>query len=599
MSRKEARAEIRHQGIGVSPGIVRGEASLLEDGDLQVPRYRIAPYDVEEEVARFQRALEKTRAELGGTRERLARDIGEEHLYILDCHLMMLQDDMLVGVTVEGIRRDRWNAEGALEDTLERFQALFSRADDEYLRDRRNDIRQVVRYVQRKLMGVSPPRTPQKGSPVILVAHELTAADLLRLNRGHVLGFITEIGGRTSHNAIIADALGIPGVLGLPGATSLIRQGDFVVLDGGTGLVTVHPTEGTLEEAERLRRTYDDRRRALRRLRDLPCETLDGVRVTLRANIGSPEELTAVQEHRAQGVGLYRTEYLFLNRDDLPTEEEHLDVYRRVAAAVTPEPAVFRTFDLGGDVAARTLGTPREANPVLGLRAIRLALAREDVLRTQVRALLRASADGRIRILHPFISGLEEVRKVRAVMEEAAAELAGEGAATSRLPAMGVMVETPSAAILADVLAREVDFFTVGTNDLVQYTLAADRGNERVAHLYDPLHPAVLRLLRGIVRAGLEAGIDVSVCGEMAGDPASAVLLVGMGVRELSMSPQRVPQVKEALRGVSSVQAEAWAKEALTFSTAEEIHAWAETHLHFEGPAGPPSQAQLAAGRAS
>ncbi|MFQ5914023.1 MAG: phosphoenolpyruvate--protein phosphotransferase [Nitrospinota bacterium] len=598
MSRDGAVAEIRLQGVGVSPGIETGKATLLEGGDLRIPRYRIPPYEVEGEIARFQRALQKTRRELRGTRERLASDVGKEHLIILDSHLMILEDDTLVGETVERIRRKRWNAEGALEDTLAKHQAKFSKIDDEYVRERGNDIRQVTRLVQRNLMGVKTSLAPEKGSPAILVAHDLTPADLLRLNRKQILGFITEMGGRTSHNAIIAGALGIPVVLGVSGATAHIRQGDALVLDGTTGLVTVRPTARTLKKTGRLRKTYDDRRRALRRLRASPCETLDGVLVTLRANIGSPGELDAVRTHGAKGVGLYRTEYLFLNRDDLPKEEEHFEIYRRVARGVAPEPVVFRTFALGGDVAAQSLGASEEANPVLGLRAIRLALTHEEVLRTQLRALLRASAHGRLRILYPFISGLEEVHSLDALLREAAAEVAADGVELEQIPPAGIVVETPAAALLADALAREVNFLTIGTNDLIQYTLAADRGDERVSYLYDPLHPAVLRLIDRVVRAAHQAGIEASVCGEMAADPASAALLVGMGVRELSMSPHSVPRVKEVLRSISSVQAEAWAKEALAFSSAKEVHAWAERNLGFEELKAPPSKAPAAMGRA-
>ncbi|MDP6482842.1 MAG: phosphoenolpyruvate--protein phosphotransferase [Nitrospinota bacterium] len=581
MTESQTPQEFTLRGIGISPGIVSGEATLIEGGDLRIPRYRITPPEVDEQIARIRRALEETEAEIRGTRDRLADVIGEGHLFILDSHLMILVDEILVGETIETIRQNRWNAEAALEDTLARHQAKFSDIDNEYLRDRRNDIRQVGRHIQRNLMGVEAPLAPQKGSPVILVAHDLTAADLLRINPGQILGFITELGGRTSHNAIIAGTLGIPAILGLTRATRRIRQGDKLALDGGTGLVRVHPTSKTLEDADRLRKRYDRRQRDLRRLRDLPCETTDGVRVTLRANIGSPAEVDVLHERGARGVGLYRTEYLFLNRSDLPTEQEHFDVYRRVMEGVSPDPAVFRTFDLGGDVTARTLESAEEANPVLGLRAIRLALAKTDVLRTQLRALLKASAQGSLGILHPFISGLEEVRSVDALMRDLAAELDTEGVRLPEFPPVGVLVETPAAALMADVLAREVSFFTIGTNDLTQYTLAADRGNERVSYLYDPLHPAVLRLIRGVIDSAVQAGIEVSVCGEMAADPTSAALLVGMGIRELSMSPHRIPRIKEVLRGVSAAQAERWAQEALGLPSAEEIHVWAERNLKF------------------
>jgi phosphotransferase system enzyme I (PtsI) len=597
MTESHTPEEFTLRGIGVSPGIVSGEAALIEGGDLRIPRYRITPPEVDEEIARIRRALEETGAEIRETRDRLADEIGKEHLFILDSHLMILVDEMLVGETVETIRQNRWNAEAALEDTLARHQAKFSDIDNEYLRDRRNDIRQVGRHIQRNLMGVEGPLAPQKGSPVILVAHDLTAADLLRINPGQILGFITELGGRTSHNAIIAGTLGIPAILGMTHATRRIRQGDKLALDGGTGVVRVHPTSQTLEDADRLRKRHDRRQRDLLRLRDLPCETTDGVRVTLRANIGSPAEVDVLRERGAQGVGLYRTEYLFLNRSDLPTEQEHLDVYRRVMEGVSPDTAVFRTFDLGGDVTARTLGSAEEANPVLGLRAIRLALAKTDVLRTQLRALLRASAQGRLGILHPFISGLEEVRSVNALMRDLAAELEAEGVRLPELPPVGVLVETPAAALTTDILAREVSFFTIGTNDLTQYTLAADRGNEQVSYLYNPLHPAVLRLIRGVIDSAVRAGIEVSVCGEMAADPISAVLLVGMGVREFSMSPHRIPRIKEVLRGVSAVQAERWAQEALGLPSAEEIHVWAEKNLKFAEFTPPAPRASVALDR--
>jgi phosphotransferase system enzyme I (PtsI) len=480
---------------------------------------------------------------------------------------MMLEDKVLTEETIESIRRNRWNAEGALEDVAERYESEFSSIDSAYLRDRGKDIRQVLRHIQRKLMGVRSPVTPKKGSPVVLVAHELSPADLLRLDRTHVHGVITEIGAQTSHTAIIADGLEIPAVLGAHGITSRLRQ---------------------------LRKTYSARQQALGRLRDLPCETRNGINITLRANIGSVLEVDTALTHGAKGVGLYRTEYLFVNRNDLPGEEEHLDVYRQVLEGMRPETVVFRTFDLGGDVAAQPLDKLEDVNPVLGLRAIRFALAQKDVLRAQLRALLRASALGPLRILHPFISGLEEVRSVNSLLKEVAAELADDGTGVEGTPPVGIMVETPAAALMADVLAREVDFFTIGTNDLVQYTLAADRGNERVSYLYDPLHPAVLRLISGVVRAARESGIDVSVCGEMAADPVSATLLVGMGVRELSMNPHAVPKIKEVLRSITTVQAEAWAEKAMTIPSTEEVHEWAKKNLIFETP----SETQVVMGQA-
>ena len=574
--------ELELQGIGVSPGVAWGEAFVLESADRRNPRYLISPEKAAREVRRLQEAFKETEAEIKRMREGLAGELGEEPLYILDAHLMILSDELFIGEALECIRTNHWNAEWALENTLEGYEARFTEWTNEYLRERRGDVRQVIQHVLRRLMGVNPQLSAHLGPPDILVARDLAVADLLGMNRTCMRGLVQELGGRTSHTAIIAGTLGIPAIMGVDGATSSIRQGDTVAMDGGTGVLHIHPGRETLRNFNALKNSYEDRRQALLHFRDLPCETTDGIRMVLRANISSPAELEVIRTNGATGVGLYRTECLYLNRTDLPTEEEHLEVYSQIIEGVAPEPAVFRTFDLGGDIATDALTPAVEANPALGLRAIRLSLAREDVLRPQLRSLLRASLQGRVHILHPFVSGLEEVRHANDLLRACALELQNEGLAIGNLPPVGILVETPAAALMSDVLAKEVSFFTIGTNDLTQYTLATDRGNEKVSYIYDALHPAVLRLIRRVVQSAHESGITVAVCGEMAGDSISAALLAGMGVRELSMSPRRIPRIKEALRSTSLAEAEAWADEVMSLPSTEAVRAWAVKHITME-----------------
>ncbi len=574
--------ELVLRGIGVSPGVAWGEAFVLESADRRNPRYLISPEQAAGEVNRLQEAFKETEAEIKGMREGLAGELGEEPLYILDAHLMILSDEIFIGEALECIRTNYWNAEWALENTLEGYEARFTELTNEYIRERRGDVRQVIQHVLRRLMGVNPQLSAYLGPPDILVARDLAVADLLGMDRKRLRGLVLELGGRTSHAAIIAGTLGIPAIMGVDGATSSIRQGDSVAMEGGTGALHIHPGRETLRNFNALKNSHEDRQQALLYFRDLPCETTDGSRMVLRANISSPTELEAIRANGATGVGLYRTECLYLNRADLPTEEEHLEVYRQIIEGVAPQPAVFRTFDLGGDVAADTLTPAIEANPALGLRAIRLSLAREDVLRPQLRSLLRASLQGRVHILHPFVSGLEEVRHANDLLRACARDLQSEGLAIGNLPPVGILVETPAAALMSDVLAKEVSFFTIGTNDLTQYTLAADRGNERISYIYDALHPAVLRLIRRVVQSADESGIMVAVCGEMAGDSTSAVLLAGMGVRELSMSPQRIPRIKEALRSISLAKAKAWADEVMSLPSTEAVRAWAAKHIRIE-----------------
>ncbi len=560
-------------GIGVSPGIVQGEVHLVGRRNQEVPRYRISPDEVEAEVERFQRALGEAREEHARLLRRLGPVLRKEHLGILDAHHLLLGDEMLIQAAVEHVRQDCWNAEWALQMAVDRFKGIFEAMGHEYLRERQGDLHQVSEHLLSHLLGTARAGSPLAQRPMVLVAHELTPAELLDLHQGPLLGFVTDLGGKTSHTAILAGALDIPAVLGLREITQRVQTGDAILLDGETGRVVLHPLEETVRESESSRLRYIQHQEALQRLRALACVTSDGVRCALRANVELAEEVAAVQAYGAEGVGLYRTEYLFLNRPDLPGEEEHFQAYRRLAESVLPHPAVIRTFDLGGDIFPASLGLPHEQNPALGLRAIRLSLEQRDLFLPQLRGILRASAFGKLQLMYPLISGVEEVRRANALLEEVKEGLRAEGVDFDGELPVGVMIETPSAAILADVLAQEVDFFSIGTNDLSQYTLALDRGNEEASSFYEPFHPAVLRLIRSVVAQAEKSGIRVALCGEMAADPLQALILIGLGLRDLSMTPRSIPRVKQILRSISLVQAEEMAQKALGLATADELRA--------------------------
>ncbi len=558
------------QGIGASPGIIIGKAYLLERFKVRLPQKRINPEQVEGEIKRFHNAIEASRDQLTEIKEKILDTEVRKHSFILDVHLMILDDEMLLQDTVDKIQKKKVNAEWALDLTLEKLDAAFQAIEDEYLRERRSDLHYVAARIFRNLLGKKHDDITKIKGKVIIVAHDLSPADTLQMNLKYVAGFITDIGGKVSHTAILSRSLGIPAVVGLEVATSLINGGDPLIIDGETGEVVINPTEEVSQSFLERKRRIKSFEREILKYASLPAETRDGVRVRLQANIEMVEEISSAKIHGAEGIGLYRTEILYLNRKDLPTEEEHFQIYRRLVEDIYPATATIRTLDIGGDKFLPDYSKNNEMNPALGLRAIRFSMKETDIFKTQLRGILRASAHGKLRILFPMISGMEEIQQAKEILEEVK-----KGLMKAKIPfdqeiEIGAMIEIPSASVTADLLAREVNFFSIGTNDLIQYTLAVDRINEHVSYLYEPLHPAILRIIRGVVQSAHQAGIPVAICGEMAAEPVYALILLGLGLDEFSMNPVSIPRVKKVLRMSRFEETRSLVEQLFQFSTASE-----------------------------
>src|ERR1700730_5474372 len=564
--------EIRFEGAGVSPGIARGKVHVVRDELDEVVRYRIAPSQVGDEIARFETALIRTRMQILQMQQRIAESIGAKDAAIFDAHLLVVEDRTLIDEVLRKLETDLWNVEWVFQEVATRYAETLNKIDDPYLRERALDIQDVTKRVIRNLQGKAPKTFLALSESHILVAHNLTPSDTASINRANVLGVATDLGSRTSHAAILARSLNIPAVVGLHDITAKLETGQHVLVDGSDGLLIVNPAPETIAHYAEL-----ESRRArvvaqLKELRTTRSTTRDGRHIVLSANIELQEDVEAVAANGAEGIGLYRTEFLYLNRTTLPTEDEQFETYREVAERVRPDPLIIRTFDLGGDkLAPGTVDITDELNPFLGWRAIRLCLEHIDIFKTQLRAILRASAVGNIKIMFPMISGLEELRGAKAVLAECHEELRRSGIPLSEEIEVGAMIEIPSAALCANVLASEVDFFSIGTNDLIQYTLAVDRVNEKIAHLYEPTHPAILRLLRIITEAAHAHHIWVGVCGEMAGDVALVPLLLGLGVDELSAAATLVPRVKRAVQSLAIPECRDLVEETLKLNTASEI----------------------------
>lgn len=558
-------------GIGASPGIITGRAFLLERFKVRLPQKRINSSQVDEEVERFHRALEESRNQLREIKEKILDPEVRQHTFILDVHLMILDDEMLIQNTEEHVRKRKVNAEWALDLTLEKLDSAFKAIEDEYLRERRSDLHYVSSRVFRNLMGRKHDDITKIKGKVIVVAHDLSPADTLQMNLNHIAGFITDIGGKVSHTAILARSLGIPAVVGLEVATSLINGGDPLLIDGESGEVVINPTDEISESFMKRRRRVKLQEREVMKYASLPAETRDGVRIHLQANIEMVEEIPSAKSHGAEGIGLYRTEILYLNRKDLPKEEEHYQTYRKLVENISPGVATIRTLDIGGDKFLPDYSTGNEMNPAMGLRAIRFSIKETDIFKTQLRGILRASVHGKLRILFPMISGIEEIRKAKAILEEVKKEFIRAKVPFDRGIKIGAMIEIPSASVTADILAREVNFFSIGTNDLIQYALAVDRINEHVSYLYEPLHPAILRIVRSVVQSARNAGIPLAICGEMASEPAYVLVLLGLGLEEFSMNPIAIPKVKKVLRMAKAIETRSMAERLFQFSTASEI----------------------------
>jgi len=544
MSETQQRIEQRFHGVGVSPGIARGTVFVLRPEDEEPPTRQIEEWEVPAEIARFEAALVKTREQILEMQIRIAGAIGAKDASIFDAHLLVVEDRTLIDEVLRTLSRDLWNIEHVFQQVANRYSKTLSEIDDPYLRERALDINDVCRRVVRNLMGRDAKNATQIDVPHILVAHNLTPSDTAQLNRHLVLGFATDVGSRTSHTAIMARSLNIPAVVALHNIS------DHVLLDGYSGMVIVNPTDQTLWEYGELEVKKTAVEDKLEELRETVSTTLDGRHIALSANIEMPGDVELVKQSGAEGIGLYRTEFFYLNKEELPNEEEQYENYCIVAREMGQQSVIIRTLDLGGDKFMSALQLPAELNPFLGWRAIRFCLERVDVFKTQLRAILRASALGNIRMMFPMISGVDELRRANAVLEECRQELREKGIAFNEQMEVGAMIEVPSAALVADLLAKECDFFSIGTNDLIQYTIAVDRINERIAHLYEPTHPAIIRLIKMIVNAAHAHNLWVGVCGEMAGEIALTPLLVGLGVDELSTGAALVPRVKRAVQSL-------------------------------------------------
>ena len=560
------------RGTGVSPGIAVGRALVMERDAAPVFRLAVPADRVEDEVRRLEEAIAASREQLRGIKERLSREVGAPHAYIFDAHLLMLDDPLLRERAAEIVRGEAVNAEWALRAVSESLHALFSQFSDAYLRERSTDLDDVIGRIQLNLRGTAEaPSLSRLPGPVVLVAGDLVPSEAAELDWDRVLAIVTDIGSSTYHTAIIARSLGIPAVAGLKEATRQIPPGSLVAVDGTRGEVVVEPSGPALEALGAAQEVYRREEERLRGTRGLAARTLDGVLVRLEANVEFPEEAATAQLHGAEGIGLFRSEYLLGRGLRFPTEEQQLDVYRRLVEQMHPHPVTVRTWDVG--LEALGPAGPSSPNPALGERALRLLRRSPEPFRVQLRALLRAGRQGPVRIMFPFVSGPGDLRLALSLLEQAKAELRAEGVPFCEDVPVGVNLEVPSAAVVVDLLAPEVDFFSVGTNDLIQYLLAVDRTDPRVSALYEPLHPAVLRTLRRIADAAEAHGRPLSVCGEMAGQPVEAVLLVGLGFRSLSMAPSAIPRVKEALRAVRAADARSLAERCLGLATCAEIAA--------------------------
>jgi phosphotransferase system enzyme I (PtsI) len=567
-------------GISASPGIYIGKAILLPDDDTpSIPNYSIQSHEADLEWERFLAAQAEAERELIELRDRAFAEMGAEHSAIFDSHLLMLKDADLLEQIEAGLRSSLRNIEWIILQVEESLLARMAETRDDYLSERGADIKDVSRRVLYHLLKHERRNLRELGGPAVLVARDILPSEAVSMDRGSVKAIVLEAGGRTSHSAILARAFHIPAVLGLKDATRLIKNGDILVVNGDSGRVVVDPDEATLEGYRRAMERAERRREELSSVCPLPAVTLDGRRVSIKANIEIPEEVEDALLHGVDGIGLYRSEFLYLKPDSVPSEEDQYRAYAKVLEAMGDRPVTIRTLDLGGDKMLPELEAAREKNPLLGWRAIRFCLSRKGLFKTQLRALLRASLAGNLRVMFPMVSGPEELDRALEVWEETRQDLRREGLPFREDIQVGIMIEVPSAAMVSDILARKASFFSIGTNDLIQYSIAVDRGNERAAELYQPFHPGVLRLIKLTIDNAHAAGIPVAMCGELAGDPAASLILLGMGLDEFSMSAASVPEVKRIIRSCTAEEAGELARAALAMGSGAEIEAWARERV--------------------
>jgi phosphotransferase system enzyme I (PtsI) len=566
-------------GIAASPGIAVGRLCVIDRKRATVSEYAIAPEAVSSEISRLHAAIVATRDDLESLKSRLVISTGEDHLFFIETHLLILDDERLISETVDIIESGLINAEGALLRTLNRYQEVFAGIDDTYLRERISDVETVIERVLRSMIGEAHAEMPHHSGQIVVAAHDITPADILQFDRSKVIGIATEIGGRTSHSSILARAFEMTSVVGVEGIADPLFDGVPVIVDGLNGCVIINPDRETFQDLLKRKQHYEYLEFELLKTASLPAVTLDGYQMQLKGNVELPEEGASVIRHGGSGVGLYRTEMLFMNRSLMPDEEEQYDIYRAMQLAIEPYPLTIRTLDAGGDKLLEGMQHCYEQNPALGVRAVRLSLSMPDEFKKQLRAILRISQNGPVRIMFPMISGMEELHKVKNLLNQAKMELRAEGTLFDNAIQIGVMIEIPSAVILGDLLSQEVDFFSVGTNDLIQYSLAIDRSNEQLARMYQPLHPAVLRSLRKIVLDAHAAGINACLCGEMAGEPLYLPVLLGLGYDELSMNSASLPRVKRILRRITRERAVSIAEGCFAFSTAPEVEMYLKREI--------------------
>ncbi|MEK4148576.1 phosphoenolpyruvate--protein phosphotransferase [Robertmurraya sp. FSL W8-0741] len=557
------------QGIAASSGIAIAKAYRLVEPDLSFEKKTIEKVD--SEVERFEAAIAQSKSELEMIRDNARENLGADKAAIFEAHLLVLSDPELLNPIKDKVKSDKVNAEFALKETADMFVSMFESMDNEYMRERAADIRDVTKRVLSHLLGVKIVNPSMISEEVVVVAEDLTPSDTAQLNRQFVKGFTTDIGGRTSHSAIMARSLEIPAVVGTKTVTKDIENGDLVIVDGLKGEVHINPTPELVEQYKKATEDFEAQKAEWAKLKNEHTYSADGHQVELVANIGTPNDLEGVKNNGGEGVGLYRTEFLYMGRDELPTEEEQFESYKAVLEGLEGKPVVVRTLDIGGDKELPYLKLPKEMNPFLGFRAIRLCLEEKEIFRTQLRALLRASTYGNLKIMFPMIATLDEFRQAKAMLEEEKAKLQGEGIEVSDKIEVGIMVEIPSTAVLADQFAKEVDFFSIGTNDLIQYTMAADRMNERVSYLYQPYNPSILRLVKMVIDAAHKEGKWTGMCGEMAGDETAIPLLLGLGLDEFSMSATSILKARSQIRYLNKAEMEKLAAEALQKSTTEEV----------------------------
>lgn len=556
-------------GIAASDGVAIAKAYLLVEPDLSFTNEKVT--DTDAEIQKFRNALEASKIELTKIRNNAEKQLGPDKAAIFDAHLLVLDDPELIQPIEDKIANEKVSAPEALDEVTSQFITIFESMDNEYMRERAADIRDVSKRVLAHLLGVELPNPSMIDESVIIVGNDLTPSDTAQLNKEFVQGFVTNIGGRTSHSAIMSRSLEIAAVVGTKSVTKEVKQGDMVIVDGITGDVIVDPTEDELIAYQNKRERFFEDKKELQKLRDAETVTIDGEHAELAANIGTPDDLYGVMENGAEGIGLYRTEFLYMGRDQMPTEDEQFEAYKKVLETMKDKRVAVRTLDIGGDKELPYLNLPKEMNPFLGYRAIRLCLDQQDIFRTQLRALLRASAYGKLNIMFPMVATINEFRDAKAILLEEKENLKNDGHDVSDEIELGIMVEIPSTAALADIFAKEVDFFSIGTNDLIQYTMAADRMSERVSYLYQPYNPAILRLVKQVIEASHKEGKWTGMCGEMAGDETAIPLLLGLGLDEFSMSATSILKARRQINGLSKNEMSELANRAINCATQEEV----------------------------